>query len=373
MPEPGRDLSVTGDVIESSARDRRRPLLRRAAPIVAAALVGGGWLALRAAGQSPPAEPVPSVSGTGVDPYPDYLGLTGLGLGVDLGTVLIPVSPPIIVNTSTGDGRAITGVPSGPGWSYDTTDLGAGRFLLVTRNEYEQPEAFLVHGASATLVATGNSIAPGADGASVLVSQENGTAGRRVQRYDLAGTPVGQPVALGPDEYLVGETVSGWVIVNESSDEWQLCDPVSGGVRGCESPLGAGGGRPAEVMAVGGHAIAFTTTDRRLAITVTGTGGASATTAYPMPAGSGLRFRGVFSPDGRYLAIDAQGPNPIDHTILALETANGAWSGLPGTPMQITSPTTTWSGDVLVLSVEGGPAALWRPGTAAVYAAPMPG
>jgi hypothetical protein len=41
--------------------------------------------------------------------------------------------------------------------------------------------------------------------------------------------------------------------------------------------------------------------------------------------------------------------------------------------MQITSPTISWSGDVLVLSVEGGPAALWRPGTAAVYAAPMPG
>jgi hypothetical protein len=364
---------VTGDVIESAPRRRRRPGPLDAALIAAVVLVGGAWIVFRATNQAAYPQPTPSVSGTGVDPYPDYLGLTGLGLGVDLGTVLVPISPPIIVTTSTGHGLVITGVPSGPGWGYDTTDLGGGRFLLVTRNEYEQPEAFLVDGASTALVATGSGIAPGADGASVLVSRDNGTAGRMIQRYDLAGTPVGQPVELGPDEYLVGETITGWVIVNDSSDEWQVRDPVSGEVRDDGSPLDAGGGRPAEVMAVGSRAIAFTTADGRVAITVAGAGGASATTVYPMPMGSGLRYRGVFSPDGRYLAIDAQGPNPIDHTILTVATANGARSVLPGTPMQVPSPRITWSGDVLVLSVEGGPAALWRPGTAAVYAAPMPG
>jgi hypothetical protein len=369
--EAHRDVTVTADVIES-APDRRRPWLWRVVLAATAVLVAAVWLAVGAKDQPLHPEPIPSARAIGVDPYPDYLGLTGLGLGVDLGTVLLPTSPPIIVTTSTGDGRIITGVPSGPAWRYETTDLGAGRFLLVARNDHQQPEAFLVHGASASLIATGNGIAPGADRSSVLVSQENGTAGRIIQRYDLLGTPVGQPVELGPDEYLVGETVTGWVIVNDSGNESQVRDPVTGEVRDRGSPLGAGGGRPAEVMAVGPRAMAFATTDRRLAITVTGADGASTTTAYSMPMGSDLLYHGVFSPDGRYLAVDAQGPNLVDHTILAVATADGSWSVLPGTPMQIASPTITWSGDVLVLTVAGAMAALWRPGTAAVYAAPMP-
>jgi hypothetical protein len=365
MYESRRDISVAGDVIESSPRSRLSGP-RRVVVVVVAVLAGAAWLVAQGvhpSTPSPSAEPMPTANSM---PLPDHVVAIKLPPGIDLGTVLVPLVPPILADTAMGTSQLVAGVPGGPDWFYDVADLADGRFLLVAQQDNGASQAFLVTAGSATLVATGDAIVAGADGASVVVTTDNGTAGRTVQRYDLAGAPVGGPVALAADEYLDADTVDGYLVV-AGGNEWQVRDPVTGQVR---YRLDSNA-----VVAVGPRTLAYQDRDGRLAVDTLPTGPASSVTAiYSAPPSPLIVFRAIFSADGRYLAVDAAGQNPTDLSVLVLDTARGIWSGVPGMPVQQLGadrgPAIAWSDDVLALTTGDGGAALWRPGDPTVYAVP---
>jgi hypothetical protein len=327
---------------------------------VAASLLAQG---IHPSTPSPSAEPMPTANGV---PLPDHVVAVTLPPGVDLGTVLVPLVPPILANTAMGTSQLVTGVPGGPDWLYDVADLADGRFLLVAQQVNQTSQAFLVTAGSVTAIATGDAIVAGADGASVVVTTDRGTAGRTVQRYDLAGAPVGRATTLAPDEYLDADTVNGFLVVTSGND-WQVRDPVTGLVRyRLESNA---------VVAVGPRTLAYQAFDGRLAVDTLQGGPASWVTAiFPPPPSPLIVFRAIFSADGRYLAVDAAGRDATHLSVLVLDTAAGVWSEVPGMPVQQLGagrgPAIAWSGDVLALTTGDGGAALWRPGDPTVYAAP---
>jgi hypothetical protein len=150
-------------------------------------------------------------------------------------------------------------------------------------------------------------------------------------------------------------------------NEWQVRDPATGQVRYRLDSTA--------VVAVGPRTLAYQARDGRLAVDTLQGGPASSVTAiYPPPPSPLIVFRAIFSPDGRYLAVDAAGQDPTDLSVLVLDTAAGVWSGVPGMPVQQLGagrgPAIAWSGDVLALTTGDGGAALWRPGDPTVYAAP---
>jgi len=360
-------MSVTGDVIES-APPPRRPGLARAAVIVAAVLAVAAVLISRGTHRPTSFDPMPIVTGPATNPVvalPDHIATDALAPGVDLGVFVAPTRPPMLVDTTTRTSQRLPQVRDGGiDSSFDVTDLGDGRSLIVAWLSSNDAEAYLAVDGTATRIAAGDGIVVGADGASVLVSREEGTAGRSIQRYDLAGHEVGGPVPLGPDEYLAAETVDGWVVINDSTNHWQVRDPVTHLVRY----------QIDEPMAVGPHTLAHALTDGRLAVdTLPGGNAAISTVVYPRLPATGLVYRALFSPDARYLAVDLIGVSPIDHTLLVLDRTTEEWSVLPGTPVRPTDGLPfgmTWGGDVLVVATGAGAVALWHPGDPTVYAAP---
>ena len=216
-------------------------------------------------------------------------------------------------------------------------------------------------GSRAQLVAVGDHVVPGADGASVLVTRTTGV--RQVQRYGLDGSPWGDPVDLAEGEDLAFETVAGWVFA--SLDGGQLRDPAQ--------PRQPGGfftpydATPTE--------LAYVPWDGGLIVAGLAPGGRfTYLKPVTLPGGSRVLASAALRGDGRRLAVHTVIPPDAAHAVHVVDLETGTWTAMPGTPVRVAADgealTVAWTGDVLAVVTATGEAVLWRPGDPQVYAVP---
>ena len=361
--DEARELAVKAEVMDG-APPAGRPALRKAGVVVVVMLLAA-WIAYQETRPAPPPALTP-VATTSAAPVPDLIVAAAPPAGLDLGTLVAPTDPPRLIDVRHGINRRVVGIPRGR--DYRVAQVGSGDFLVTGRDPRGPARAFLVRADSATAIqiAAGDVIVPGADGASVLVSRSGPDGAPVVQRYDLSARAVGAPVSLQPDEVLVHEMAAGWLIA--SGGEWLLRNPASGLLAH----------RFPTVYAAGALALAHPAPAARLAVLRLTPAG------LPQPFGelytsppAAIVVGAAFSADGRFLAVDGADRTLTVHVVAVLDTVDGSWSVLPGTPVHMDpqSPALalTWAADVLSVVTAGDRVILWRPGSSTAYAAPAAG
>ncbi|HZM81623.1 MAG TPA: hypothetical protein VFC19_38355 [Candidatus Limnocylindrales bacterium] len=305
-----------------------------------------------------PADPEPSRTSGGFLP----LWPQGPPPPASLPALVAPVKPPHVVDPARGAVIGINGFSIGPQGKYTVTEIGDG-YVVTARTAISgssspapPTDAYLVTGdlSTARPIASGDSIAVGADGRSVLAA-----AGARVTRHALDGTRR-EEVMLPKDRTLAHETVAGFVLAVVPGGTWEIWDPRSGEVRH----------RFPQLFAASGSTVAYGSYDRGISVLNLATGARLDT---EIPDRELTVYQAALSRDGRYLATQLTNRGQWQHVIVVFDTKLALWVAMPGTPFAaLNQMTLAWSGSTLVLARTDQPAIiLWTPGEPVVYSAPI--
>jgi hypothetical protein len=313
--------------------DAAPPSSTSASPAVSR--TSGGFLPLFPKGQRPPA------------------GLTAL---------IAPLRPPRAVDATRGRAMLISGIPVMLQGKYTVTELGGG-FLVTSRPAYsglgqEPPtDAFVVTGdlGTAKLLGTADSVSAAADGQSVLTA-----TGPVVTRHSLDGARR-EEVTLPPNRAFAAETQAGFLVSTVPQGAWEIWDPRSGEVRH----------RFPQLFAASGPKVAYGSFSRAVTVLDLATGEKLET---EIPDRELAVHQAVLSRDGRYLATHLINRGQWQHLIAVLDTELSLWYAMPGSPFAaLNQLALAWSGRTLVVAyaTDQPVIALWTPGEAEVYGAPV--
>jgi len=258
-------------------------------------------------GQAPPAGEGPATAGLPTEPD----GVIGPVLRLSVG-IRLPVTgkQPSWLWPASGRTEPIRGLPrAGTGYIFMRADGGwAVQPGAVVRPGCggcagpPRPVYFVAdHGRSATQVGTADAVAPAATvGALWLTSYppaaQPGTVAGLAREVSASGRPLGPPLRL-PDGYVIDRATSSGlllapVIQRDGGSSYRLWDPATGRT----------GRTFANVLAASGHAIAWSPRCAGQCQTKVLDLASGRVTEIPLPAGESAA-NAVFSPDGRFLAI----------------------------------------------------------------------
>jgi len=347
------------DIIESP---RSRPKARLVFFLVAVIVVIGlaVWVSARGTPSGPPSSTSASPDATPTSGGFLPLWPQGPPPPASLPVLVAPAKPPRAVDPARGVVIGINEISAGPQGKYSVTEVDGG-YVVTARATYggtgpEPPtDAYLVTGDMSTArpIASGGSIAVGADGHSVLA-----TSGSRVTRHGLDGK-TREEVTLPRDRTLAHETVTGFII-SIAQGPWELWDPRSGEVRY----------RFQQLFAASGRTVAFGSFNRSVSVLNLSTGAQVET---EIPDRELNVYQAALSRDGRYLAVQLINRGQWQHVIAVFDIKLEFWVTMPGTPFAaLNQMALAWAGGTLVLARTDQPAiVLWNPGEPLVYSAPI--